>query len=72
MQAYYVYENWTRKRSRIHRAECSFCNDGMGVQSADSGNNGMWHGPYTDRALAFKKAESFGYPEIRRCEQCRP
>lgn len=72
MQTYYVYQNWTRKRGRIHNAECSHCNHGKGSQSSDSGKNGKWHGPYDDRALAFKKAGSFGYPDMRACEICGP
>ncbi len=40
--SYWVYENWTRDRARLHRAECGYCNDGRGTQPADSGRNGRW------------------------------
>ena len=34
---YFVYENWTRNKAVIHRAECSHCNDGRGTHEHDSG-----------------------------------
>jgi hypothetical protein len=49
---YYIYENWRRKRGRIHLAGCGYCNDGRGTQPEDSGKNGRWHGPL-DGAEAF-------------------
>jgi hypothetical protein len=28
MAEYYVYENWTHDRARIHKGDCGYCNDG--------------------------------------------
>jgi hypothetical protein len=28
---FYVYENWTHDRARLHRGECGYCNDGSGL-----------------------------------------
>lgn len=67
---YYVYENWTVKRVRVHRGECGYCNFGRGMQAADSGRNGRWHGPYADRATALASANSLGQRDTRACASC--
>lgn len=72
VQEYFVYENWTLKRGRVHRAQCAQCNHGKGKHETDSGRNGKWHGPYRDRALAFKKAESLRHPDMKACGFCKP
>lgn len=48
-QKYYVYENWVAEghKVRIHRASCSFCNNGRGIHNTDSTRNGRWHGPFS-------------------------
>jgi hypothetical protein len=71
-QRYFIYENWTHDRGRIHKAECSMCNDGRGTQAGDSGRNGRWHGPFDDRAFAFKKATSLNRADMRPCALCNP
>ncbi len=37
MARYWVYENWTNRRVRVHRGECGHCKDGRGCQIEDSG-----------------------------------
>jgi hypothetical protein len=71
-QAYFVYENWTRNRGRVHKAECSICNQGNGFRETDSGRHGRWHGPYTDRGFAFKFAASLNRADMRACSRCDP
>ena len=56
MPEYWVYENWTHKRTRVHLAECGHCNHGRGTQASHSGRNSKWHGPFSDRAMAFNVA----------------
>ena len=55
-ERYYVYENWQRKRGRIHLANCRYCNEGRGTQQVDSGKNGRWRGPF-NRNEAFAVVE---------------
>ncbi len=31
--SFYVYENWTHNRARIHRGTCGYCNNGQGTQA---------------------------------------
>ncbi len=69
---YYVYENWTRNRGRIHRADCSACNNGAGIHEQDSGSNGKWHGPFADRDKAYRVAQSLDRAEMRPCLRCNP
>jgi len=68
---YYVYENWHRKRTLVHRSSCSHCKDGQGTQPHDSGINGKWHGPSTARCGSCLDAE-FGYSELGLCKVCNP
>ena len=71
-ERYYVYENWHRKRGRIHLADCVYCNHGRGTQRSDSGKNGRWHGPF-DRKNAFANVERLQKnADIQPCAVCNP
>jgi hypothetical protein len=72
MSNFWVYENWTHKRARVHRGDCSYCNDGHGTQPSDSGRNGKWHGPFSDRASAFATAERLKEADTKACYTCGP
>jgi F-type H+-transporting ATPase subunit beta len=67
---FYVYENWTHKKAVVHRSTCGYCNDGRGIQAADSGRNGKWHGPIGDKATAFAFANSLRQPDTKVCGSC--
>lgn len=69
---FYVYENWTLDRARLHRAECGHCNDGRGTQASDSGKNGRWHGPYDDRNLALRVMTRLKRADSKTCGNCAP
>ncbi len=69
---YFVYENWTRDRARIHRAQCSHCNNGQGTQPSDSGRNCKWHGPIEDRDVAFLLAAKLRREDTKACGTCSP
>ena len=68
---YYVYENWTRDRGRIHSGECGHCNHGQGNQPQDSGRNGKWHGPF-ERDAAFVYARGLNKSDMKPCSVCNP
>lgn len=69
---FYVYENWTRDKAVLHRAECSFCRNGQGLHVMDSGRNGKWHGPFDDRGTAMAAANGLRHSDTRACSVCRP
>ena len=72
MASYWVYENWTHKRARVHKANCSYCQDGTGTQASDSGQNGKWHGPFVDKEAAFQIAKLTGQEDTKGCGHCSP
>jgi hypothetical protein len=53
--SYWVYENWTHRRIRVHRATCSFCNDGRGLGIGRNGRNDTWYGDYSSREAAWSQ-----------------
>jgi hypothetical protein len=69
---YYVYENWHRKRGRIHLGSCAYCNEGRGFQPDDSGRNGKWHGPFSrnDAFTTVKRLQKDA--DIQPCAVCKP
>lgn len=72
MSNYWVYENWTHKRARIHRGDCGYCNEGRGTQASHSGRNDKWHGPFPDRTIAFARAARLGQKDTQGCAACAP
>lgn len=70
--SFYVYENWTHDRVRIHSGGCGYCNEGRGTQPHDSGRNGMWHGPFEDRDAAYRKATQLRRTDTKACGTCAP
>lgn len=72
MEEFWIYENWTHKRVRIHRAECGYCNNGRGTQATHSGRNDKWHGPYSNRSKAISEAVLLKQPDTKRCGTCDP
>jgi hypothetical protein len=68
--AYWVYENWTIDKAIVHKAACRFCNDGRGILRTYEGHNGLWHGPFKERDLAFSAAAQLNREKTRGCEKC--
>lgn len=68
--SYYIYENWTHDRARLHAAECGYCNNGNGTQSSDSGKNGKWHGPYIVRQDAMNIMSRLMRADSKTCGSC--
>jgi HTH-type transcriptional regulator/antitoxin HigA len=69
---YWVYQNWTVDRARVHRGTCSYCNHGLGIHRNSSNRNSEWRGPFTDRAAAFAVMTSLGRTDSRACDNCAP
>lgn len=55
-----MYENWTADghKAKVHRGDCSHCNDGRGKDPDASDRNGQWHGGYSSREEAREHARS--------------
>ena len=70
--SFYVYENWTHDRARVHRAECPYCNRGRGIHGTNNERNGKWHVPFSDRDAAYRFAHSTGRSDIAGCGYCSP
>lgn len=71
MADYYIYENWTHDRARIHVGGCGYCNDGRGTQAGSSPRNGKWHGPLS-RNDAFLLATKLKRADTKACPNCAP
>ncbi len=39
---YFVYENWTNPHARVHKEDCSFCNEGEGIHNTSNQEHGKW------------------------------
>ncbi len=69
MDTYYVYENWTHDRARIHKVVVGTAMMGAGHMS--SPRNGRWSGPF-DWGEAFKIAAKLNHKDTRGCPNCAP
>ena len=70
--SWWIYENWTHERARLHTGDCSFCRDGQGTQASRSNRNGRWLGPFTERAAAVARLERLRRADTALCGTCRP
>lgn len=52
---YWVYENWTHQRIRVHKADCPHCNDGRGHGLKSSGANDQWYGRFPTYQDAWRQ-----------------
>lgn len=72
---YYIYRNWVaEKKAVIHRADCSYCNDGTGLQKTIHANkNGAWSESF-DSYNQAKEAANEPYNGhdlvVRNCAVC--
>ena len=70
LDGFYVYENWTNKRARLHRAACTYCKGGQGSQASTGDKNGQWHGPFADAEQARAKLSMLDYDDKGECGAC--
>ena len=74
---FYVYENTSTNRARVHKADCGFCNHGEGSRrrrkpKSPGGGNVRWHGPCDTRESAFSTMKRLGKKDIGACSACKP
>ena len=65
---YWTYVNWVHKYAKVHRAECVFCNDGLGIHAAVDSQAGKWLGPFNELREAFDTSNF----ETSPCGFCSP
>ena len=71
IMSYWVYENWTVKKARIHKADCPYCDGGSGLHRRSSRRNGSWHGPCATLPSAARVGANTGQP-VSKCSHCAP
>ncbi len=67
---FWVYENWTHDRARIHRASCGYCNDGEGMHAVTGNENGHWL-PF-DSYYDARASVAMRRPDAGDCRACNP
>jgi len=70
--SFYVYENWPTSRAIVHRAKCSYSNDGRGVHPGASDHNGRWLPAFGTFREALTTARRTGARVARPCRRCNP
>ena len=69
---YWVYENWVHDKAIVHKASCSYCNEGRGMHPDSSEDHGKWRGPFRTREDALADPKSTGRTDARGCKACGP
>ena len=72
MSEYWVYENNIHKKTRVHLASCSFCQNGRGIHGGGKRRSGIWFGPFATIGEADSKAGLQKQPDNRHCQECLP
>lgn len=72
---YFAYENWRAHGhiTKVHRADCVFCNDGKGMAGGTRADNGLWIdlGEFDQSGDAIAAAQSqIREGSIRPCAKC--
>lgn len=69
---FFVYENWTHTKAKVHYAECGACKRGRGMHGlGESERNGRWHGAFETLDKAIRTARGTGQP-VTACGLCNP
>ncbi len=70
---WWVYDDWAAKptRAKVHKATCSYCNHGKGV-NPDKTPEGdrTWRGPYLTWRKAWKSAQQLEREDTAFCKKC--
>lgn len=68
---FWVYANRVHRYAKVHRAECTYCNHGKGIQPRRRDVAGGWLGPFTTPAEAHAAATGTGQRPSP-CGACAP
>lgn len=66
---YWVYRNWIHQRARLHKAACSYCNNGIGAQGSSAAVTGEWK-PFPSEADAKAFLATTKYEDSKLCAVC--
>ncbi|MBX3490239.1 hypothetical protein [Parvibaculum sp.] len=66
---FWVYRNSVVRRARLHRAACTYCNDGAGMHRVGSRYNDEWR-PFASERDAKAFLASTGYDDAKNCGVC--
>jgi hypothetical protein len=66
---YWVYQNSPRKRARLHRSDCVYCQRGRERMSLDADGVVKWHGPFQTRTGGLRMLWSL--PSDNDLDVCR-
>ena len=70
---FWIYEDDPTDKAQVHRSQCRFCNDGLGLhRRIDRKSDNRWLGPFSDVETALVRAGQTGRKHIKRCGVCRP
>ncbi|RRB06836.1 hypothetical protein [Larkinella rosea] len=76
LKSIYFYFNYPNRKVRLHRGQCSFCNEGAGAQRTIHGeDNGGWRGPFDSYERAGEAAKLVAKEmgiEATNCSRCNP
>jgi len=53
---FYFYTYYRNRKVTLHKGDCSFCNNGKGLQHTRLGYAGRWRGGYSQLDLALEAA----------------
>lgn len=70
-EMFWAYDNWVHDYTKIHRADCSYCNDGQGMHPDSSDQAGEWLGPFGTIDEAMERAAGTGRA-VSACQNCAP
>lgn len=69
---HWVYDNRVNRYARVHRADCTFCDQGQGLHRRGlNAAAGQWLGPFPSLADAQTAADATGRT-VSRCSVCAP
>ncbi len=68
IDGYWTYENDVNKYARVHKSECSHCQNGRGSHDAVESRHGRWINKFDDIEAAFKVSKY----STSACEHCLP
>jgi hypothetical protein len=69
---FWVYDNRVHKFAKIHRGDCTFCDEGRGLHRRGAkAVAGGWLGPFKDFPSAERAADATGR-SVQICAVCAP
>ena len=71
--SYFIYHDKGRKRAKVHRGKCSWCNDGNGVRGDRDLNRSEWYGPFDNKQQAIRDTKAREIASgVTECGYCKP